>query len=145
MIGFDFKAFKFENCLYYDKILESLFFYNFIALWNKIVSDGLNCLAHFFNFAFSTYGIIKSNSSIFTKKNDSEKRLQLLIRTGFIVNIFDFLMLGKKFLNKNHANFDNQINDSFAFETKGLAMHFFKVTSLLEILWLGNQINIYFN
>lgn len=145
MIGFDFKAFKFENCLYYDKILESLFFYNFIALWNKIVSDGLNCLAHFFNFAFSTYGIIKSNSSIFTKKNDSEKRLNLFLKSGIIVNIFDCLKPRQEFLNKNHGNFDNQINDSFAFETKGLAMHFFKVTSLLEMLLLGNQINIYFN
>ena len=75
----------------------------------------------------------------FLQKNDPEKRLQLLIRTGFIVNIFDFLMLGKKFLNKNHANFDNQINDSFTFETKGLAMYFFKVTSLLEILLLGSD------
>ena len=51
----------------------------------------------------------------FLQKNDPEKRLQLLIRTGFIVNIFDFLMLGKKFLNKNHAN------------------------SLLEILLLGSD------
>lgn len=145
MIGFDFKAFKFENCLYYDKILESLFFYNFLALRNKIVNDGLNCLTQFFNFAFSTYGISKSNNFIFIKINEPEKRLQLFLKPGFIVNIFDFLMSGRGFLDKNHANIDNQINDSFAFETMGLAMHFFKITSFLEILWLGNQINIYFN
>lgn len=79
------------------------------------------------------------------KKNDSEKRLNLFLKPGIIVNIFDCLKPRQEFLNKNHGNFDNQINDSFAFETKGLAMHFFNVTSLLEILWLGNQINIYFN
>lgn len=80
----------------------------------------------FFNFAFSTYGIIKSNSSIFSKKNDSEKRLNLFLKPGIIVNIFDCLKPRQEFLNKNHGNFDNQINDSFAFETKGLAMHFLR-------------------
>lgn len=50
--------------------------------WNEFIY-----LTHFLNYAFSTYGIIKSNSSIFIKNNDSEKRLQLFLKPGFIVNI----------------------------------------------------------
>ena len=119
MIGFDFKECKDWNEFFY--------------------------LTHFFDYAFSTYGIIQRNSSIFIKNIDPEKRWQLFLKPGFIVNIFDCLMPRQEFHNKNHGNSNYQINDSFASETKTLAKHFFKVISLLQIIRLGNQINIYFN
>ncbi len=119
MIGFDFKECK-------D--------------WNEFIY-----LTHFFDYAFSIYGIIKRNISIFIKNYDPEKWLQLVLKPGFIVNIFDCLMPRQEFHNKNHGNSNYQINDSFASETKTLAKHFFKVISLLQIIRLGNQINIYFN
>ena len=144
MIGFNFKAFKDENRFYYDIILAFSFSYHFIALRNKIVNDTLNYLIHSFDYAFSTYGISKSNSSIFIIINDSEKRLQLFLKPGFVVNIFDCLKPRQEFPNKNHGNFDNQINDSFAFETKALAVLCFKVTSLPQIILSINQMSNYF-
>jgi hypothetical protein len=87
--------------------------------WNEFI-----CLTHFFDYAFSTYGIIQSNSSIFIKNNDPEKRWQLFLKPGFIVNIFDCLMPRQEFHYKNHGNSNYQINDSFASETKTLAIYF---------------------
>lgn len=145
MIGFDFKAFKDENRLYYDIILAFSFSYQLLALRNKIVNDGLNYLTHFFDYAFSTYGISKSNSFIFININDPEKRLQFFLKPAFILNVFDYLMPRYEFLNKNYGNSDYQINVSFAVETRALAIYLFKVNSLPKITWLGNQINIDFN
>lgn len=144
MIGFDFKAFKDENRLYYDIILAFSFSYQLLALRNKIVNDGLNYLTHFFDYAFSTYGISKSNSFIFININDPEKRLQLFLKPGFIANILNCLKIRQEFPNKNHGNFDYQINDSIAFETKALAMLCFKITSLPQIILSINQMSIYF-
>jgi hypothetical protein len=144
MIGFDFKAFKFENRLYYDIILAFSFSYHFFALRNKIVNDGLNYLTHFFDYAFSTYGISKSNSSIFININAPKKKLQLFLKHGFIVNILDCLKPRQKFHNKNYGNFDYQIRDSFAFETKALVMRFFMITSLPQIICSVNQMSNYF-
>ena len=144
MIGFDFKAFKDENRLYYDIILAFSFSYQLLAFRNKIVNDGLNYLTHFFDYAFLTYDISKSNSFIFININDPEKRLQLFLKHGFIVNILDCLMPRQKFQNKNYGNFDYQIRDSFAFETKALAMLCFNITSLPQIIFSVNQMSIYF-
>lgn len=108
--------------------------------WNELIY-----LTHFFDYVFSIYGIIERKSSIFIKINYPEKWLQLVIKHGFIVIILDCLKPRHEFSNRNHGNFGYQINDSFASETKTLAKHFFKVTSLLQIIRLGHRINIYFN
>jgi hypothetical protein len=87
--------------------------------WNELIY-----LTHFFDYAFSIYGIIERKSSIFIKINYLEKWLQLVLKQGFIVIILDCLKPRHEFSNKNHGNFDYKINDSFAFETKALAMYF---------------------
>ena len=145
MIGFDFKGCKDKFRFNSDFDVASTFSYNIKARWNKIVNYGLNYSTIFFDYVFSTYGIIKRNSAIFINQIDPEKRLKLFLKPGFIVNIFGYLMSRKEFLKNNYGNSDYQINVSFTFETRALDLYLFKVTSLLQIIWLGNQINIDFN
>jgi hypothetical protein len=54
-------------------------------------------------------------------------------------------MPGKEFYNNNNGNSDYQINVSFSFKRRALDMYLFKVTSLPQFIWLGNQINIDFH
>ena len=145
MIGFDFKGCTDKYRFYPDIDVVSLFSFKSKARWNKMVKYGLNYSTLIFDYIFSTYGVAKRNSAIFIKKIDAEKRLQLFLTLGFIVNIFECFMPGKEFHNNNNGNSDYQINVSFTFETRALEMYLFKFTSLLQIIWLGNQINIDFN
>ena len=145
MIGFDFKGFKDKFRFNSDFDVASLFSFNIKARWNKIVNYGLNYSTIFFDYVFSTYGIIKRNSAIFINQINSEKRLQLFQESECIVNIFSYLMTRKEFLRKYYGNSDFQINVSFAFETRALDLYLFKVTSMPQITWLGNLINIDFH
>ena len=145
MIGFDFKGCKDKFRFNSDFDVASRFSYNIKARWNKIVNYGLNYSTIFFDYVFSTYGIIKRNSAIFINQINSEKRLQLFQESECIVNIFRYLMPRKEFLRKYYGNSDFQINVSFAFETRALDLYLFKVTSMPQITWLGNLINIDFH
>ena len=145
MIGFDFKGCKDKNRVYPDIDVVSLFSFKSKARWNKMVKYWFNYSIYFFDYIFSTYGVIKRNSAIFINQIDPENRLKLFQAPEFIVNIFGYLMSRKEFLKNNYGNSDNQINISFTFETRALDMYLFKFTSLPQIIWLGNQINIDFN
>jgi hypothetical protein len=133
MIGFEYKGCTGKYRLYPDIDVSSLFSYIIKARWNKMVKFGLNYSTLFFDYIFSTFGITKRNSAIFINKIDAEKRLQLFLTLGFIVNIFGYLMSRKEFPKKNYGNSDFQINVSFAFETRALDGYLFKVTSLPQI------------
>ena len=133
MIGFDFKGCRDKNRFYPCIDVASLFSFKIKARRNKIINYGINFLTHFFDYVFSTYGMIKRNSTIFSNQIDSEKRLQLFLTPGFIVNIFDCLISRKEFPKKNYGNSDYQINVSVAFETRALEMYLYKVTSMPQI------------
>jgi hypothetical protein len=77
--------------------VASLFSYNIKARWNKIVNYGLSYSTIFFDYVFSTYGIIQRNSAIFINQIDPEERLKLFLKPVFIVNIFECLLPGKEF------------------------------------------------
>jgi hypothetical protein len=145
MIGFDYKGCKDKFRFNSDFDVASLFSYNIKARWNKIVNYGLNYSTIFFDYVFSTYGIIKRNVAIFINQINPEKRLKLFLKPGFMVNIFECFMPGKEFHNNNNGNSDYQINVSFTFETRALNIYLFKFTSLPQFFWLGNQINIDFH
>jgi len=145
MIGFDFKGCKDKNRVYPDIDVVSLFSFKSKARWNKMVKYGFIYSIYFFDYIFSTFGVIKRNSAIFINQINSEKRLQLFQESECIINIFSYLMPRKEFLRKYYGNSDFQINVSFAFETRALDLYLFKVTSMPQITWLGNLINIDFH
>ena len=145
MIGFDFKGCKDKNRVYPDIDVVSLFSFKSKARWNKMVKYWFNYSIYFFDYIFSTYGVIKRNSAIFINQIDPENRLKLFQAPEFIVNIFGYLMSRKEFLKNNYGNSDFQINVSFAFETRALDLYLFKVTSMPQITWLGNLIKIDFH
>jgi hypothetical protein len=97
LIGFDFKGCKDNFRFNSDFDVASLFSYNIKARWNKIVNYGLSYSTIFFDYVFSTYGIIQRNSAIFINQIDPEERLKLFLKPVFIVNIFECLLPGKEF------------------------------------------------
>ena len=87
MIGFDSKGCKDKNRFYPDIDVVSLFSFKSKARWNKMVKYGFIYSIYFFDYIFSTFGVIKRNSAIFINQINSEKRLQLFQESECIVNI----------------------------------------------------------